>query len=513
VTPASSAETPSDGESSSNRAFGSKNEAADIPEDLILELGEKGSGPGDAVSDTAELLTVPDADALTSDELDFDVDKVPDSDVNPADSVANGASAVSSVTLTADDLPPIDTGRPSSVRGTKSTLELGATPEDFDVDEAARMNDALDSPTADADATIDEDLSEPLPSLDPEISSLAAQASARMAEKSAANPYTKNVADRPVMDEALDQTGLQDELGEFAEGAESLISSHDEAEGGGTTPKLSDDELAFLDQSIDAGRANVIEQQREVLHQKDALTEELERQADTWLPSDAGPAQAADDPLPLAEAQALNAEDVDPEESETNSDSGIAGVAAAGAAAAAGATALVTRDNDAHVAADYSHAGAGAIEDITSAPPSLEQAELLSGRGGLYRVFSRGPTDTRAVKRGLSWTAMFFTLPWLFAKRMPGTAIVYALLAVLLVAGLLITGISWLDAPESADQTIAWWPIAFAVLSFIGLLLVPLFMANRWHAASLMGRGYEEIATVRAPTPSRAIDRILQLAA
>ena len=53
----------------------------------------------------------------------------------------------------------------------------------------------------------------------------------------------------------------------------------------GTDP---DNDLAFLDGTLDGSmdleHDNIIDSEIEVVHEKDALTEELERQADTFLP-------------------------------------------------------------------------------------------------------------------------------------------------------------------------------------------------------------------------------------
>jgi len=203
--------------------------------------------------------------------------------------------------------------------------------------------------------------------------------------------------------------------------------------------------------------------EEEARARQSALSENLEHEADTWLPTD-------------------------------------------------GDSTGTAHQSHAPVVQDYSAPGAGATHSMGAMGDS-EQAELMTGPGRLYRVFSRGPDDTRAVRRGMSWTAMFFTLPWLLVKRMPGTAIVYALLWIVAVGGLLISGIHWLDTSTTAPSIAALWPLGFAVLAVIGLIILPLFMANRWHASSLMGRGYEEIATVRAKSHNRAIDRIVQMAA
>jgi len=224
----------------------------------------------------------------------------------------------------------------------------------------------------------------------------------------------------------------------------------------------------------------------------DAATANLDRQADAWLPNT----------TTTGSASAIPAADTSP--AFAGHGVAVAGAATAGAAAA--------RSTTKSIAPDYSSPSTGAVLDDLTTPKraSLDQTELLSGRGRLYRVFSRGPHDTRAVRRGVSWTAMFFTLPWLLFKRMPGTAIIYAALWLFLAAALIATGVTWLDAGPNAPQILAWWTWAFVALAVVALLLAPFFLANRWYAASLRGRGYEELATVRAPHPHFAIHRVVK---
>ena len=447
--------------SSTNRSFNSASSVVDVPEDLMLELEDE---PGlrddhtDAVDSSVDALTS--SRSASFEELDEDLSNHSDSSKVGLDPLVFSSGPLD------ETLEKANNFRPSSIRGTQSTLELGDTPEDFDIDKVAAMNDASDNTMADAPDELSSELSSelsdelsnelsdsalnepavqqtPLPSLDPEISSLAAKASQRLRDNE------NSTADRPI----LDQTMANDPIADATS---------------------TDDELDFLDSTIDDNRETIIDQQREVLHQKDALTEDLERQADTWLPSGAEPVAALQD-------------------------HSLPGTAVAAGAAGAAGTAMA--------------AGAGAIEEILPTTPSLERAELLSGPGRVYRVFSRGPNDTKAVKKGLSWAAMFFTFLWLFVKRMPGTAIVYALLWVALIGGFIVSGIVWLDTPAPVAPLVAFWPLAFAALAVIGLILIPLVMANRWHANSLQGRGYEEIASVRATSPSSAVDRIVQLEA
>lgn len=257
-------------------------------------------------------------------------------------------------------------------------------------------------------------------------------------------------------------------------------------------PANENDTIAFLDGTSEPTRTAISDGFSSVIPEKDPFTEDLERQADTWLPTDAPAAVAIDDALPL--------------------------IPAAGS--------QIKPPSDPYpLATDYSAAGAGAKDSPnppTAAPTaaqlgpaslrSEEASSLLDGQGAVYRVF-RNSKDTRAVKDGLSWSAMFFTLPWLLVKRLPGTALIYIVLWAVLAVGLLITGIQWLDTPTEAAADAALWPIGFAALAFVGTLLVPLFLANRWYAQALTKRGYREVAKVRAVNARSAVERLSSLSA
>jgi len=96
---------------------------------------------------------------------------------------------------------------------------------------------------------------------------------------------------------------------------------------------------------------------------------------------------------------------------------------------------------------------------------------------------------------------------------MVGTALVYTVLWLCVALGVIVTGVVWLDAAPDAAPMLSLWFWGFIALAVVGLIIAPFFLANRWHAASLNGRGYEEVATVRAKNPQRAVKRVVELAA
>ncbi|MGQ7846170.1 hypothetical protein ACUNV4_16925 [Granulosicoccus sp. 3-233] len=189
--------------------------------------------------------------------------------------------------------------------------------------------------------------------------------------------------------------------------------------------------------------------------------------------------------------------------------------AAAMSAAAAGAAALSDRTRPAPTGPDTVR-----VPDISAAslPADLPSSneELLSrpelpldltgerSSGSPYSVLRRG-AQAQAVKRGVSWSALFLTLPFLIYRHLFGTAVMYVIMSLILVAGLLISGMAWLDAGAAASVAIKASTIGFAILSFIGLLYLPFRHANQWREDKLEQRGFEQVALVRDRSPGKAI--------
>ena len=145
--------------------------------------------------------------------------------------------------------------------------------------------------------------------------------------------------------------------------------------------------------------------------------------------------------------------------------------------------------------------------------PGIEpdDTHLQTGSERSFLVFSRDGLP-KAVKQGVSWPALFFTLPWLLSRRLFGTAIVYALLWIALIAGLLSTGFAWLDAGDTATTTIKLWTAGFAVLSVIGLIYIPFRYGNEWCTQKLEDRGFELQAHVNARNQQDAIAQTTRFA-
>jgi len=135
-----------------------------------------------------------------------------------------------------------------------------------------------------------------------------------------------------------------------------------------------------------------------------------------------------------------------------------------------------------------------------------------TGRGSRYAIYEKN-NKAKAIRMGVSWTALFFTIPWLLYRRLFGTAIVYSVLWLVLVTGLVVTGLSWLDAGADASNAQRLLTIGFGLLSVIGLLYIPFRYGNTWRATKLERRGYDLAAWVRAKSPRKALNTARRAAA
>ena len=151
-------------------------------------------------------------------------------------------------------------------------------------------------------------------------------------------------------------------------------------------------------------------------------------------------------------------------------------------------------------------AGVAAASHASERSPVQELPVDLSDQqtGSKYSVFRRGD-QVQAVRNGVSWSALFLTLPFLVYRHLFGTALVYGAMWLILLAGLLVSGLSWLDAGTAASSIVKFTTAGFALLAVIGLLYLPFRYANQWRENKLEQRGFELVAWVRASSPGKAI--------
>ncbi len=139
---------------------------------------------------------------------------------------------------------------------------------------------------------------------------------------------------------------------------------------------------------------------------------------------------------------------------------------------------------------------------------SVRAEEESEGPGRAWLIYRRGPDELRAVKKGVSWPALIATLPWLLSRMLLGTALVYSVLWLLLMAGLLVSGLAWLDAGTVVPLATKVLFAGFVLLSVIGLLYVPFRHANGWHARKLERRGFSGLRQLNARTAKAAVERM-----
>ncbi len=143
--------------------------------------------------------------------------------------------------------------------------------------------------------------------------------------------------------------------------------------------------------------------------------------------------------------------------------------------------------------------------------------DLTRGREGTQFSIYRRDNKAQAVKNGVSWSALFLTLPYLIYRQLFGTALAYIVVWLVAVGGLVVSGLAWLDAaaidPAAVSPLIQACTIGFALLAFIALVYLPFRHANAWRTEKLENRGFELVAVTKARNPGRAIARARRHAA
>lgn len=144
------------------------------------------------------------------------------------------------------------------------------------------------------------------------------------------------------------------------------------------------------------------------------------------------------------------------------------------------------------------------VDDSADISEEDYATELTSGRA--YTVLQHGDGSRKAVKIGNSWPALLLTLPWLLYKKLWGTALVYFIMAALLICATVVTGLSVFDAgtDASAQQKLIF--AAFLLLSFFGMIYIPFRQGNDWSLKSLQRKGYRHTADINAQSGKDALD-------
>ena len=322
------------------------------------------------------------------------------------------------------------------------------------------------------------------------------------------------------------------------------------------------DDMKWLDNEPDelnASRPTIDEAEETVVYEADPYRDELNRQADELDLGDTHDHSAdlsekiadelgRDDTFPDAFKLPETSDDlstdhpVGPDPSEERESAGdaiaastsVAAAAALAASTAAASTGAASTAFASNMADDTGVSDTAGVNKLASAPDMSSPGhaiqshtdeddaagfplDLTHGRkGSEFSIYQRN-TNAQAVKNGVSWSALFLTLPYLVYRHLFGTALAYIAVWIVAVGGLVISGLAWLDA--TADTTTAVAPliqactIGFALLCFIALIYLPFRHANKWRSGKLENRGFELVAVTKARNPGKAIARARRNAA
>ena len=108
------------------------------------------------------------------------------------------------------------------------------------------------------------------------------------------------------------------------------------------------------------------------------------------------------------------------------------------------------------------------------------------------------------MKSGVSWSALFLTFPYLLYRRLFGTALAYLVLWIVVIGGLVLSALAWIDAGPAVTPIVQASTIGFALFAFIGLLYLPFRYGNEWRADKLENRGFELVALAKAKNPGKS---------
>lgn len=130
---------------------------------------------------------------------------------------------------------------------------------------------------------------------------------------------------------------------------------------------------------------------------------------------------------------------------------------------------------------------------------------LDAGGYRTYSLFARADGHWQAVNQGNSYSALGLTFPWLLYRKLYVNALLYALLWIVSLTGLVITGLAWLDSSDQGGTMVPLLAVGFGLLAFLGLIYVPFRHANKWRMAKLAERGFEKVGEVQSINASRAL--------
>ena len=131
-------------------------------------------------------------------------------------------------------------------------------------------------------------------------------------------------------------------------------------------------------------------------------------------------------------------------------------------------------------------------------------------RGTAYALLTNDNGEARAIKSGVSWPAMFVTLPWLLIKGLWGTALAYLAMLLVFVAVFVALAISVNDSQSGFDLTAQIAFGIFGLLAVIGLFYLPFKYGNQWLLEKAYRKGFNQKASVLAKSTNDALGRFIR---
>lgn len=366
----------------------------------------------------------------------------------------------------------------------ESSLPLDDT-ADFEIDSALDIDDTSILP-ADSKLNLDDDPllenlvsdSAPLSPMEKEYYEKHPDQLKEMEEDGFKDSLQRGNEDLDVLLDGLSNS-------KYTEEDESDVLSADFMDSTSTHAILIDDEMDWLedDDQVDDAQTNLQQftpqSQFDERDETERFTQDLLRQVDE-LPGQHSDVVSSDEPV---------------DEEPTWEPSSRANEAAVGTAAAIGATRY----------GEVSEKNQIRRSTTSSTDTSRLPIDLTNGKSGVEYTVYRRDQKVQAVKKGVSWSALFFTVPFLIYRHMFATAIVYTIMSLIVAAGLIFTGLSWIDAGASASNLIKLTTVGFGLLAVVGIFYLPMRHANNWRSEKLERRGFELVARVKAGNPGKAV--------
>ncbi|MBX2823280.1 MAG: DUF2628 domain-containing protein [Gammaproteobacteria bacterium] len=150
------------------------------------------------------------------------------------------------------------------------------------------------------------------------------------------------------------------------------------------------------------------------------------------------------------------------------------------------------------------------LDTIGTAAGIGATANTIIGNGRKrYDILTHLDGRMKAIKQGVSWPALFFTMPWLLVKNLWGTLLIYLIMFAVLVVGGIALALH-VDAAPAWTNSMRLVSVGFATLAFAGILLIPFVRGNHWVARRWRRKGFESQGIIKANSPEHALNQLVR---